>query len=69
MATWKGDQPELTYEDVNTGSIPPRPRLYGIVGGDVIMDTWKARQAKYDAANGNGNGATGEASQQKVGSA
>ncbi len=46
VATWQGDQPELNYEDVDTESIPPRPRLYGIVGGDVIIETWNERQAK-----------------------
>ena len=44
VATWNGDQPELNYEDVDTESIPPRPRLYGIVGGDVITETWNERQ-------------------------
>ena len=65
VATWKGDQPELNYEDVDTGSIPPRPRLYGIVGGDVIMNTWKERQAK----RASDNGASQSGSQEKVGSA
>lgn len=44
VAEWKGTQPSLTLEDVNTSTIPPRPRLYGIVGGDVITETWKERQ-------------------------
>ena len=53
LASWQGDQPELTYEDVDTESIPPRPRLYGIVGGDVITKTWKARQQqKQSTTNG-----------------
>ncbi len=38
-------EPTLTYEDVDTSLIPPRPRLYGIVGGDVIEQVWKERQA------------------------
>lgn len=46
VATWKGNQPQLDYEDVDTGSIPPRPRLYGIVGGDVITETFNQRQKK-----------------------
>ncbi len=25
--------PQLSYEDVDTSLIPPRPRLYGLVGG------------------------------------
>ena len=38
-------QPELTYEDVDTSSIPPRPRLYGLVGAEVIEQVWKERTA------------------------
>ena len=41
-----GDEPELTYEDVDTSLIPPRPRLYGLVGAEVIEEVWKERQAK-----------------------
>jgi len=41
--------PEITYQDVDTTLIPPRPRLYGLVGADVIEEVWKERQA---AANG-----------------
>jgi succinate dehydrogenase / fumarate reductase flavoprotein subunit len=53
IAVWDGekDQPELHYEDVDTSLIPPRPRLYGIVGGDVIEKVWKERRAK-EAGNG-----------------
>ena len=35
----------LTYEDVDTSLIPPRPRLYGLVGAEVIEEVWKERQA------------------------
>ncbi len=55
IAQWNGDAPVLTYEDVDTSLIPPRPRLYGIVGGDVIEKVWAERQAqKKQAAAGNG---------------
>jgi len=50
IAVWKGNQPELDYEEVDTGSITPRPRLYGIVGGDVITETFKERQEKVATA-------------------
>lgn len=50
VATWEGDQPSLDYEDVDTDSIPPRPRLYGIVGGDVITETWNERQRNKQPA-------------------
>jgi succinate dehydrogenase / fumarate reductase flavoprotein subunit len=36
--------PQISYEDVDTSLIPPRPRLYGLVGGDVIEEVWKERQ-------------------------
>jgi succinate dehydrogenase / fumarate reductase flavoprotein subunit len=38
--------PLLTYEDVDTSLIPPRPRLYGLVGAEMIEEAWKARQKK-----------------------
>ncbi|MGA1618667.1 MAG: succinate dehydrogenase flavoprotein subunit [Pirellulales bacterium] len=38
--------PVITYEDVDTTLIPPRPRLYGLVGGEVIEEVWKERQAE-----------------------
>jgi succinate dehydrogenase / fumarate reductase flavoprotein subunit len=39
-------EPRLTYEDVDTSLIPPRPRLYGLVGAEVIEEVWKSRQGK-----------------------
>jgi len=32
IATWNGNEPDITYEDVDTSLITPRPRLYGLVG-------------------------------------
>jgi succinate dehydrogenase / fumarate reductase flavoprotein subunit len=59
IATWNGNEPDITYEDVDTSLITPRPRLYGLVGAEVIGEVWKERQAKRQAANaGQGNGAT-----------
>ena len=40
----RGAEPTLSYENVNTSLIPPRPRLYGLAGGDVIEQVWKQRQ-------------------------
>ena len=37
---------QLSYEDVDTRLIPPRPRLYGLVGAEVIEEVWKSRQKK-----------------------
>ncbi len=51
----------ITYDDVDTSLIPPRPRLYGLVGAEVIEQVWKNRtaQAEVRPANvgSNGNGA------------
>ncbi len=38
--------PEITYQDIDTSLTPPRPRLYGLVGGDAIEEVWKQRAAK-----------------------
>ncbi len=48
VATFNGTEPELSYEDVDTSLIPPRPRLYGLVGGEMIEEVWKERQAKKE---------------------
>jgi succinate dehydrogenase flavoprotein subunit len=51
-------EPQLTYEDVDTSLIPPRPRLYGLVGAEVIDEVWRERQRKRvqtaPATDGNG---------------
>jgi succinate dehydrogenase / fumarate reductase flavoprotein subunit len=51
-------EPKLSYEEVDTSLIPPRPRLYGLVGADMIEQVWKERQAaqSHAAEGGNGNG-------------
>ena len=45
IATWKGTDPEIGYEPVDTSIIPPRPRLYGLVGAEMIERVWKERHA------------------------
>jgi succinate dehydrogenase / fumarate reductase, flavoprotein subunit len=37
-------EPRISYEDVDASIIPPRPRLYGMVGGQMIEEVWKERQ-------------------------
>ena len=51
-------EPQISYEEVDTSLIPPRPRLYGLVGADIIEQVWKERQAKKSPTTsaGNGNG-------------
>jgi succinate dehydrogenase / fumarate reductase, flavoprotein subunit len=55
IAQWSGDDVELSYEDVDTSLITPRPRLYGLVGAEEIEKVWKERQASRQASAG-GNG-------------
>jgi succinate dehydrogenase / fumarate reductase flavoprotein subunit len=49
-ATSCGD-PQLTYEEVDTSLVPPRPRLYGLVGAEMIEESWKARQKQAQPAH------------------
>ena len=42
--------PVLTYEDIDTSIITPRPRLYGLVGGELIEEVWRERQQARDEA-------------------
>ncbi len=49
VATWDGEHPQINYEDVDTSLIPPRPRLYGLVGAEVIEEVWKERTQKRAA--------------------
>jgi succinate dehydrogenase / fumarate reductase flavoprotein subunit len=45
VATLDADgQPQLAYEPVDTSLIPPRPRLYGLVGAEIIEEVWRERQ-------------------------
>jgi succinate dehydrogenase / fumarate reductase flavoprotein subunit len=50
-------EPQLTYEEVDTSLIPPRPRLYGLVGAELIEEVWNERQAARQAKPASGNGA------------
>jgi succinate dehydrogenase / fumarate reductase flavoprotein subunit len=47
VATWNpgAQQPELTYEEIDTSLIPPRPRLYGLLGAELIEEVWQRRAA------------------------
>ena len=52
VASWDGAEPSLRYEAVDTSLVAPRPRLYGVVGGEVIMEVWTERQRSRAAASG-----------------
>jgi succinate dehydrogenase / fumarate reductase flavoprotein subunit len=43
VATLDNGEPNIAYEEIDTSLIPPRPRLYGLVGGEVIEEVWKER--------------------------
>ncbi len=43
-------EPHMEYENVDTSLIPPRPRLYGIVGGAVIEQVWRERLSERPQA-------------------
>jgi succinate dehydrogenase / fumarate reductase flavoprotein subunit len=63
VADWQDNDVRLSYEDVDTSLIPPRPRLYGLVGAEVIEQVWKERQSRKARSAPDGNGAgreTGE---------
>ncbi len=42
-------EPCLSYEEVDTSIIPPRPRLYGVVGGEIIEKVWRERTGSCGA--------------------
>jgi len=44
--------PQISYEEIDTSLIPPRPRLYGLVGGEVIEEVWKERLRAKAASGG-----------------
>ena len=50
VAEYKDGEPHLTYEDVDTSLLSPRPRLYGLVGAEVIEKEWKRRQQERETA-------------------
>ncbi len=41
IAEYTPDGPKMSYEEVDTTLIAPRPRTYGLKGADEIMKVWK----------------------------
>lgn len=41
IATYGKDGPTLSYEEVDTSLIPPRPRTYGLKGAEIIEEVWR----------------------------
>ena len=58
VATWQGDSLKLEYEEVDTSLIPPRPRLYGLVGAEIIEEVWKERSTKAETNSNVDNGSS-----------
>ena len=60
VARWDSDNYEanISYEDVDTSLIPPRPRLYGLVGAEVIEEVWNERASRQRPPNGDGSATT-----------
>jgi len=52
IADWQGAEPEIHYQDVDTSLIEPRPRLYGLVGAEVIEEVWRERSEAKARAEG-----------------
>ena len=57
-----GGEPEISYEPVDTSLTPPRPRLYGLVGGEMIEEVWKERAARGGQADAAGKRLAGASS-------
>ena len=57
VATYNQGDVDITYEDVDTSLITPRPRLYGLAGASAIEEVFKERQAAKNR-NESGNGAS-----------
>ena len=49
VARWGEDgEPRIDYEPVDVSIIHPRPRLYGVTGGEVIEEAWREREARRE---------------------
>ncbi len=59
IACWNADRRDIdiSYEDVDTSLIPPRPRLYGLVGAETIEEVWRERQQAMAEPTGEAAGA------------
>ena len=50
MASYTPNGPEFAYEAVDTASISPRPRTYGLKGAEIVDQVWKEMHAESAAA-------------------
>ncbi len=40
IANYTPEGPEISYQEVDTSLIPPRPRTYGLKGAEIISEVW-----------------------------
>ena len=50
VARYTPDGPQLSYEEVDTSLIPPRPRTYGLKGAEIIEEVWRGMTKKSEKA-------------------
>jgi succinate dehydrogenase / fumarate reductase flavoprotein subunit len=50
IASYEDGSPAISYEEVDTSIITPRPRLYGLAGAELIDQVWKERQRARETA-------------------
>jgi succinate dehydrogenase / fumarate reductase flavoprotein subunit len=58
IARYQDGEISFSYEDVDTSIIPPRPRLYGLAGAEIIDQVWKERQKSRGASQDSPQAAT-----------
>jgi succinate dehydrogenase / fumarate reductase flavoprotein subunit len=56
----------MSYEDVDTSLIPPRPRLYGLVGAEIITEVFKERRQHARPTPDDGKGTSRAAASQEA---
>ncbi|MCH9001062.1 MAG: succinate dehydrogenase flavoprotein subunit [Planctomycetes bacterium] len=49
VAEYSEDGPKITYEEVDTSLIPPRPRTYGLKGAEIIDEVWRDMRREFGA--------------------
>jgi len=51
VAKYTPDGVDISYEEVDTSLIPPRPRTYGLKGAEIIEEVWRGMLASADNGN------------------
>jgi len=61
IAEFNADGPLISYEDVDVGLIPPRPRTYGLKGAEIIEEVWREMSAQRQSRRAPQSAAAGVA--------